>query len=275
MAALSIGRAWDETKASLQAQRRLLVPVALGLLLLPAVIAAMVQPPVVDGGQPEPGAWMLVVLAMLIVMMVAQLTLVLLVNGWRGSVGEAIARAGRRTPVLIASALIIMVPVILLLSVALVITAAGTLGTGEFNPASLNPAGTLVLLLCLLVLIYLSIRLLPMVAVVASEAVGPVGAIKRSFQLTRGNFWRLFVFVLLIMIAFVVAAMVVGAVFGSVITLTLGPAEPWSIPQLLLALIGGVVQAAFIVVYIAMLARIYAQLASAPHASVPDVRREG
>ncbi len=40
MSSLSIGRAWDEAKAALQANRKLIVPVALGLVLLPAVIAS-------------------------------------------------------------------------------------------------------------------------------------------------------------------------------------------------------------------------------------------
>jgi hypothetical protein len=42
----------------------------------------------------------------------------------------------------------------------------------------------------------------------------------------------------------------------------------------LLALAGGLVQTGFVMVYAAMVARIYAQLA-APQAGVPDVTREG
>ena len=273
MGSLSIGKAWDEARAALQSGRRLLVPVALGLLLLPAVIVAMVQPPVAAGEQAEAGSWMLIALLMLIVMILGQIAIVLLVNGWRGSVGEAIARAARRTPTMIAAALIIMVPVVLILAVLLSVAAVGTSGSGDFNLASLNLAGTLVLLLCLLLLIYLSVRLLPMIAAVAAESIGPVAAIKRSFALTRGNFWRLFAFVLVIMIAFLVIAMVSGAVLGSLITVLLGRPEPWSVSHLLIALVGGVVQTAFILVYTAMLARIYAQLAT-PAATVPEVRRE-
>ena len=40
---------------------------------------------------------MLVALAMLIVMMVGQIAIVLLVNGWQGSVGEAIKQAQARS----------------------------------------------------------------------------------------------------------------------------------------------------------------------------------
>ena len=39
--------------------------------------------------------------------------------------------------------------------------------------------------------------------------------------------------------------------------------------------IGGLVQAGFVMVYVGMLARIYAQLSASSHASVPDVQRDG
>ena len=58
MTSLSIGRAWDEAKAALQANRRLIVPVALGMILLPAVIASMVEPQVQTSSRPRGrGCW--------------------------------------------------------------------------------------------------------------------------------------------------------------------------------------------------------------------------
>ena len=68
MSSLSIGKAWDEAKAALIASRRLLVPIALGLVLLPAVIMAMIEPPTAAGQQPPAGPWMLVALVMVVVM---------------------------------------------------------------------------------------------------------------------------------------------------------------------------------------------------------------
>ena len=46
---LSIGKAWDETKAAMADNRRLIAPVALGLILIPAVVSAMVEPRVAPG----------------------------------------------------------------------------------------------------------------------------------------------------------------------------------------------------------------------------------
>lgn len=273
MSSLSIGKAWDEAKAALGANRKFLVPVALGLVLLPAVIVSMVEPKVAPGEQPPPGAWMLVALLMVIVMLVGELAIVLLVNGWRGSVGEAIGKAARRTPTFILAALCLAVPAVLVFSVLLAIAGVGASATGQIDWANFSPAVLLVLLACLLILLYISVRLLPLLPVVASEEVGPIMALRRGFALTSGHFWRLLGFLLLLMIAFLIVAATVGAVVGGLVTVVLGAPDPWSLSLLLIALAGGLVQAGFVLVYTAMLARIYAQLA-APTASVPEVSRE-
>jgi hypothetical protein len=274
MSSLSIGKAWEDTKAALQTNRKLIVPVALGLVLLPAVIVSMVEPRVTPGDQPPAGAWMLVAVAMIVIMLIGELAMVLLVNGWRGSVGEAIGKAARRTPTFIVAALCFLVPVVLLFSVLLGVAGAATTESGQIDWVNFGAAGWLVLFACILVLLYFSIRLLPLLAVVASEDVGPIVALKRSFAITAGHFWRLFGFLLLLMLAFAIVAMTVGAVVGAGVTLALGEPAPWSLPLLLIALAGGLIQAGFVMVYVAMLARIYAQLTS-PVASVPEVNREG
>lgn len=274
MSSLSIGKAWDEAKAALLANRKLIVPVALGLILLPAVIVSMVEPRVAPGETPPAGSWMLIGLAMVIVMIAGQLAIVLLVNGWRGSVGEAIGKAGKRTPIFILAALAYLLPVILIFSVLLGVAGVGTTADGQVDLANFNSLGWLVLLLFFVALVFVSIRLLPLLAVVASEQTGAFAALKRSFAMTSGHFWRLFGFLLILMIAFLILALTVGAVVGSLVQLALGEPGPWTLSLLLIALAGGLVQAGFVMVYAGMVARIYAQLA-APHASVPDVTREG
>jgi hypothetical protein len=273
MSSLSIGRAWDEGKAALRANQKWIVPVALGLVLLPAVIVSMVEPQMPPGQQPPAGTWMLVAAAMALVMIVGQLAIVLMVNGWRGSVGEAISKALRRTPTFVIAFLCVMVPVILIISFLLAIIGIGTSAGGQVDWTTFSGTGWLLLLLCLVLLLYLSIRMLPLIAVVASESGGPIASLKRAWSLTSGHFWRLLGFLLMLMIGFLIFALAVGALIGTLVTLTLGPSEPWSLSLLLIALAGGLVQAAFVMVYIAMIARIYAQLSSG-QASVPDVKRE-
>ena len=275
MSSLSIGRAWDEAKAALQTNRKLILPVALGLILLPAVIVSMVEPRVPPGEQPPAGPWMLIALVMVLVMIVGQLAMVLMVNGWHGSVGEALGKAARRTPTFVLAALTFLLPVILIFSILLGMAGVGTSPSGQVDMASFGATGWLLLCLFLLVLVYFTIRLLPLLAVVASEGNGPIGSLKRSFALTSGHFWRLLVFLLMLMIGFAIVALAVGAVIGTIVNLLLGEPDPWTLALLLIALAGGLVQAGFVMVYVGMLSRIYTQLTASPHAGVPDVNREG
>ena len=98
-----------------------------------------------------------------------------------------------------------------------------------------------------------------------------MAAIRRAFQLTRGHFWKLLAFMLLATIAFLIVASAAGAVIGSVVSLALGRPEPWSVSLLLVALTAGLIQAAFIAIYTAMLTRITAQLTGG-QPGVPDVK---
>lgn len=257
---VSIGTAWSEAAAFLRQERRLLAPVVLGLILLPAVISTMVQPPTSAGESPEPGAWMLVAFAMILLMLVGQLAIVVLADGWRGSVGEAIGRAARRLPTLVLAGLMVLVPLILIFSVVLAGTALAAGGDGRIVPSSISGAGWLILCLLIAVALFIAVRLLPLVAVVARGSDSPWAALKRTFGMTSGQFWRLLAFLLLLAAAFAVAAAAVGAVFGSMVILALGRPEPWSVSLLLIALAGGLIQAALVTLYTAMLARIAAQL---------------
>lgn len=261
---VSIGSAWSEAIAFITREARLLAPVVLGLILLPAVVTSMVQPQVAPGETPEPGSWMLIAFVMLMVMLLGQLAIVVLVDGWRGSVGEAIGRAARRLPTLLLAGLLVFVPLIILASVALAIAGVASGSTGQITPKSLSGPGLLVLLLLVVGLLFITVRLLTLIALVARGQDGPLASLKSAFRMTRGQFWRLLGFLLLSMIVFLVVLAAAGAVFGSVIALALGPPEPWTVSLLLVALVGALVQTAFVTIYTAMLARITAQLADRP-----------
>lgn len=259
-AKLSIGTAWNEAAAFVRKERRLLAPVVLGLILLPSVVSTMVQPLTPAGESPEPGAWMIVAFLMILVMMTGQMAIVLLSDNWRGSVGEAIGRAARRLLALVGVALMVMLPLILILSLVLAVAGVADSGGGRIAADSLGAGAWLAVLAFFGAALFFAVRLLPLVAVIARGTGGPVASLKRTFQLTRGQFWKLLAFVLLLAIAFIIAAAAVGAVVGSLVILALGRPEQWSVSLLLIALAGGLVQAAFVTVYTAMLARIADQL---------------
>jgi hypothetical protein len=269
---LSIGKAWDDARSAIVANRRLITPVALGLILVPAVVSAMIEPRTAAGTDPEAGPWMLFTLVMIIVMLAGQMAIVLLTNGWNGSVGEAIVRSMKRLPTLMLAALMVMVPLILILSLVLAIIGLATGADGQFSAASLSPTGWLVVLFGFVIILAVGVRLLPMIVLIASGDLGAVAAIRRAFQLTRGHFWKLLAFMLLATVAFLIVASAAGAVIGSVVSLALGRPEPWSVSLLLVALTAGLIQAAFIAIYTAMLTRITAQL-DGGQAAVPEVKR--
>jgi hypothetical protein len=261
---LSIGTAWAEAAAFVRNERRLLAPVVLGLVMVPAVIASMVQPDASPGARPEPGGWMIVTLITLLAMIIGQLAIALLATGWRGSVGAAIGRGVKRLPTLILAGFAIMIPIFIAMTVIMLLSGVEPGGDGLGSRSSAGPASSLLVLLFVPAVLYLAVRLLPLVPIVANSDHGPITALKRSFAMTRGNFWKLLGFVLLLAIAFLVAGVAISAVVGTLVTLAFGRPEPWSVSLLLIALVGGLIQAAFVTIYSAMLARIAVQLDDAP-----------
>ena len=96
----------------------------------------------------------------------------------------------------------------------------------------------------------------------AVEAGGPFAIVRRSWNLSRHNYLRLLVFLVLILVGIFAMWMATRAIAGIVTTMLLGPADPGSLSAVALALIVAVVQAAFTAVSAIMLARIYVQLAT-------------
>lgn len=261
---LSIGTAWTEAAAFVRSERRLLAPVVLGLIMVPAVVASMVQPQLAPGVKPEAGSWMIVTLSMLLAMIIGQLAIALLANEWRGSVGEAIRRAAKRFPTLVLAGFTVMVPMFVLLTLLFLLLGAEGGADGRLSQSNVGRGGLPLVLLFIVTILYVAVRLLPLIPVVATSDRGPIAALKHSFQLTKGHFWKLLGFVLLLTIAFGVAAVAISAVTGSLVMLAFGRPEPWSVSLLLIALVGGLIQAVFVTIYTAMLARIAVQLEDVP-----------
>lgn len=257
---LSIGRAWEETSSFLGREARLVAPVALATFALPSILADWAYP----GGRAGGGAiWLM--LFVLLAVLVGQMTIVLLVNGWRGSIGESMIKAVRRLPIPIAALLIVILPLIL---VAVIGFGAAMANAGITDPATLTPeviaklpyVGWLLLLLTV-ALIIVMVRFFPIAATAISEPIGPIKLLKRSWALTSGNFWRLLVLVLLLGIIALVLDWVVTAVVGSIAMLAAGEPQAFNLSALLVALVSGLVGAMVSAVSAAMAGRVYAQLA--------------
>ena len=171
---LSIGAAWAQAAAFVRRERRLLAPVVLGLIMVPAVVASMVQPPVPTGTSPGSGPWLVIALLMLVVMVIGQLAIVLLANGWHGSVGQAIARAIRRLPTFLLDTLLIIGPLIVILSTILAASGVTVGSDGRLSGANPGLLGSLMSLVVLAAVLFVAIRLMPLVAVIATGNDGPI-----------------------------------------------------------------------------------------------------
>ncbi len=261
MAALSISRAWDEAKAVLRRDGRLYVGVALAMFVLPGVVAELFTPASAPGTLPPFGFWTILSIAALLISLVGQLAICRLALGPVVSVGEAIGHGARRAPAYVAAAMLWVLPFVLLF---------GLLGA-RLDPEAMNAGAALTLIILMLVFLVVAVRLLMGSPVATAERQGPVGILARSWRLTAGHWWKLFLFLLSFLVALMILLFAVSAVVGTVVALVAGPPEPMSVGALLLSLATQAAGAAVTVLLMVMLARIYVQLAgaAAEPASVP------
>jgi hypothetical protein len=98
-------------------------------------------------------------------------------------------------------------------------------------------------------------------AVAGAEAVGPLAILKRSWAVTRGQYWKLLGLLLLLLVVAIVimaAAAALGGVLGAIIDPDL---EPMSLGALVMSLFTGIGQGVFAVLSAVMVTRVYLQLA--------------
>jgi hypothetical protein len=120
------------------------------------------------------------------------------------------------------------------------------------------------LLLFLIPGLYLFGRLTPLgPVVVAEDRRGPIDAIKRSFQVTKGKGWAILGLVLIVAIAGFILSFAVTAVVGAVLLLIAGK----SLGGFLLLILQSAATAALSTVLVVLFAAIYRSLAANPSAA--------
>lgn len=265
MGKLSISAAWDESKVILARDGGLMGAVALALIVLPQVILAVVGSPV---GAEATAVTRLVYFAVLCLGIAAQIALNRLAIGPSTTVKDAIAQGFVRVlPIFLLMVLVIIAVAIVTTVLAM---AFGAAGIQLMTKASEPSPALLLLLVTLMALAFAVVQLAFPVAAV--ETGNPLRLASRSWQLAKGNYWRLFAFVCVIFIGLGVVIIATQLGIGSVVVLLLGPPNPGSLSALIIGLVAGLIQAAFTVVTAAMLARMYLQLAGRgeAQASVPS-----
>jgi hypothetical protein len=262
VAKLSLSRAWDETKSVLSRDGKLIGAVGLALVVFPQALAGLFSP---QEGQEMASGTMWVLTFSIIVAILAQTALNRLAIGPSTTVGDAIRRAFRRTPALLAAFILLgLVLVVVLIILFTILAAAGVMSVP--TPGQPPSPGLVGLLLVIAGMGYAVFQL--MIPVAAVEDGGPLRIARRSWTLSRGNYLRLLLFVVALLISTMIVWMAGQFVFGSLVSLLLGAPTPFSLSALVLALLISLIQAGFTIIFAVMLARIYVQLSAPGHAGV-------
>jgi hypothetical protein len=251
MPKLSLSQAWDEARAILHHDGRLFGAVALALFVLPGLILNVSMPEAPAGEMPPPGPWLIVALLAVLVSLAGQLATIRLAIGPHVTVGSAIAHGFRRLAPYVIAVLIWVVPVLLVGSALYAI-----LKLTADHPSVGVALGLIILTF---VGFYLGVRLMLASAVASAENDGPFRILRRSWDLSGGNWWRLFAFLLLFAVGALCLLWAVEMVFGVLARVAFGDIAPLTIGGLLVALVTQLVSAAVSVIFFVILARIYAQ----------------
>lgn len=260
MAALSISKAWEESKARIAADGRLMAIVAAALIVLPGLIVEVISPSSMRAESSLPESILFLLSALLA--LIGQLSIIRLAVTPAVSVGEAIGHGARRMPIyLVAAILLTIVFILALIPFGIAAYAAGVPFDRSSEQVFLqSPVALLLSLLYFALLIFIAIRMLMSSPVASEEEAGPLQILRRSWDLTRGHWWRLFGFIVLFVIgALVLLAAVNWSVTGVAVVL-FGPIVPMSVSALLVGLFDSIVNGAVTVFLAVMLARIYLQL---------------
>lgn len=243
---------------------RLFIAVALALFVLPGLVLDASMPDVVAGQLPPAGPWIAIGLVALLIWLTGQLAVIRLAMEPHVAVGEAIMQAVKRLIPYVLSAFLWLIPILIFGSVLSAYL--------EVNRAHPSVTAAIVLILVTLVAIFLAVRLMLSSPVACTEGVGPLRILQRSWSLTRGNWWRLFAFVLLFWIGALCLLWAVESVAGVIVRLAVTDSGPRSLGGLLISIISQLISALLSVVCFVMLARFYVQLAGngASRASVPS-----
>jgi hypothetical protein len=243
---LSYGAAWDDLTALARTHAPLIVALAGAFIFLPMLLVGYLlpQPLVKDAAEWLPSIqqyywtnWPWLILGNL-AKMTGSLAILILIFAPRGtSVGGAIVRALTFLPFYFLAALLM------------------GLALGFASLFLVIPA------------FYLFGRLAPLPPVIVAEGRrNPIDAFGRTFEVTRGNGWRILGFFLLVAIGGFVAAGVASLVAGILFVLVAGK----EVGTLLAMIVASAAWSAVAVTFLLLYAAVYRQLAGDP-ASVAEV----
>lgn len=146
-------------------------------------------------------------------------------NPGGGTVKEAFSYARGRLVTLIGANLLYSILIVIPIFPGIVGFAISALTIDWMDFSTYGPVLVTipVLLVGLLIMLYLSIRLSPTIAVaVAEEDKNSVDAVKRAWQITQSNFWHIFLGFFLLVIITGIAAIIITISFAPIVLINVG-----------------------------------------------------
>lgn len=201
---LSISQAWEESRAFIVREQALLVPVALLLVGVPLACLFLLMPEQLRGVSPDeraalppiPPEQAIGMIVSAIAVMGGSLGLYALALRPGISVGEAIVSGWRRLPIALGATLLLAFAMSLpLLALAFLSPAAAVIGV-------------------MALALFVSVRTMLLSPVIMDGKMGPLDALRRSWQVTRGQFARLAVFLFAVSVPIMLAQIVAQLIFG-------------------------------------------------------------
>jgi hypothetical protein len=186
-------------------------PLALMLLIPADLQQAMMTVPIKDMGRVQAAlAWLFpAALGILAIGGVGALAITALALTPRMSVGEAIAHAVRRLPILAGSAALLALGACFFAVVELTLLALIGL-----DPARLQiVAGALMFVVTFALLV----RMSPLLAVISDRRIGPISAISETWAMGRGAGWKMFLALLIYYVAVIIVIIALGTAIGAAI----------------------------------------------------------
>ncbi|QYE35001.1 glycerophosphoryl diester phosphodiesterase membrane domain-containing protein [Polymorphobacter sp. PAMC 29334] len=231
---ISITGLWRETFAAATTGMRLYLPIAAAFVLLPGVAIELFGPALPKTpAELTPNLVFSALVLPSLIAIVAQAAIVRLAidkaSGIDRSVGEALLVALRLWPLLVVALLLAAVPI----------------GAG--------------LLLFIVPGLYMAGRLTLAMPLVIDGVVAPIAAVRRSWELTEGNGWRIIAFTIM-WAAWFLALSAIAAIIGGGVATALNGLGAGAAGAVISSVIGGVVGALFTVFNAVGIALIYLRL---------------
>lgn len=262
---VKMGNVWDRTMEVLNGRGGMLAGIAVLTLFVPGVISAAYAA-YATPGTATAAIGALLALATSVAALWGQLYVIAAASD--PGTDRATARRGangRLLPALLLALALVAIMLVALLPAAVLLAMAGfdfaalsqgaTQGTVAPGPALL---ASLYAIVVLIVMLFAGARLLPLYAVVLHERLG-LGAIARSWRLTRRHTWRLVGVVLLFLIVLMIATSAAQSVGGLVFRIILG-ADARATVTFVAAVIAQAVSTALTLIAIVFSAQLYVAL---------------